>query len=87
MGVAPTFYSTYFLKTALVVSTEAKTDCQEWGTDSWQGYERVVPTEVDHYISKALTQRLELPTLFYGSKVGAGIDDKTNLASCGNRPR
>jgi IS1 family transposase len=29
------------------------------GTDGWQGYGRVLPNEVDHYISKLLTQRLE----------------------------
>ncbi|RUS95848.1 hypothetical protein DSM107010_71030 [Chroococcidiopsis cubana SAG 39.79] len=43
----------------LVSSSEGKTECKEWGTDGWQGYERVLPTEVDHYISKLLTQRLE----------------------------
>ena len=43
----------------LVASTEGKTSCKEWGTDSWQGYGRVLPLEVDHYISKLLTQRLE----------------------------
>lgn len=43
----------------LVVSTEGKTDCQEWDTDGWEGYQRVLPEAVDHYISKVLTQRLE----------------------------
>ncbi|OWY61643.1 IS1 family transposase, partial [cyanobacterium TDX16] len=43
----------------LVASTEGKTECKEWGTDGWSGYARVLPTEVDHYISKVLTQRLE----------------------------
>jgi hypothetical protein len=43
----------------LVTSTEGKTHCKQWGTDGWQGYGRVLPDEVDHYISKALTQRLE----------------------------
>ena len=43
----------------LVASTEGKTECKEWDTDGWQGYERVLPDEVDHYISKVLTQRLE----------------------------
>ena len=43
----------------LVTSTEGKTDCKEWDTDGWEGYGRVLPSEVDHYISKALTQRLE----------------------------
>lgn len=44
----------------LVASTEAKTDCQQWHTDGWGGYERVLrDDEVEHYISKILTQRLE----------------------------
>ena len=43
----------------LVVGTEGKTDCLEWNTDGWGGYERILPDEVDHYISKRLTQRLE----------------------------
>jgi len=43
----------------LVTSTEGKTDCKEWGTDGWEGYKRVLPDEVDHYIGKALTQREE----------------------------
>lgn len=43
----------------LVASTEGKTNCKEWGTDGWEGYERALPDEVDHYISKVLTQRLE----------------------------
>ena len=41
----------------LISSTEGKTDCKEWGRDGWQGYRRVLPDEVDHYISKVLTQR------------------------------
>lgn len=45
--------------TELIVSSEGKTDCREWHTDSWKGYERVLPIEADHYITKALTQRLE----------------------------
>ena len=43
----------------LVVSTEGKTNCQEWHTDGWDGYERTLPDEIDHYVSKVLTQRLE----------------------------
>ncbi len=43
----------------LVRSTEGKTDCKKWHTDGWEGYGRVLPTEVDDYISKALTQRWE----------------------------
>ncbi len=45
----------------LVASTESRTDCQEWHSDGWQGYERVLHTdnEVEHYIGKILTQRLE----------------------------
>ncbi|MBW4640883.1 MAG: hypothetical protein KME05_22195 [Gloeocapsa sp. UFS-A4-WI-NPMV-4B04] len=43
----------------LVTSTEGKTNCKQWGTDGFQGYGRVLPEEVEHYISKTLTQRLE----------------------------
>lgn len=39
------------LAAELVVSTQAKTDCKEWHTDGWSGYERVLPDEVEHYIS------------------------------------
>ena len=48
------------LATELVTSTQGKTDCSEWHTDGWSGYERVFGDEVEHYISKALTQRLKL---------------------------
>ena len=34
----------------LVVNTEGKTDCQQWHTDSWGGYERVLAPEVRHVI-------------------------------------
>ncbi len=43
----------------IVASTQGKTSCKQWATDGWQGYGRVLPNEVDHYISKLLTQRLE----------------------------
>jgi IS1 family transposase len=43
----------------LVVSTEGKTDCKQWNSDDWGGYERVLPCELDHYIGKDQTQRLE----------------------------
>lgn len=43
----------------LVASTEGRTDCKEWHTDGWDGYERALSDEIDHYISKVLTQRLE----------------------------
>ncbi len=41
----------------LVSSIQGKTDCKEWHTDSWGGYERALPSEVEHYVSKLLTQR------------------------------
>ena len=48
------------LAAELLVSTQGKTDCTEWHTDGWGGYERVLPNdEVDHFITKVLTQRLE----------------------------
>lgn len=43
----------------LVTSTEGKTDCKDWNSDDWGGYERVLPWEIDHYIGKDRTQRLE----------------------------
>ncbi len=43
----------------LVFSTEGKTDCQYWNTDAWGGYERVLPEEINHYVGKDQTQRLE----------------------------
>jgi insertion element IS1 protein InsB len=44
----------------LVVSTEGKTDCKEWNTDGWGGYERGLPPEILHHIGKDKTQRLEI---------------------------
>ncbi len=43
----------------LVVSSEGKTDCLQWNSDDWGGYERVLPPEILHYIGKDKTQRLE----------------------------
>jgi IS1 family transposase len=43
----------------LIVSTEGKTDCKQWNSDDWGGYERVLPLEIEHYIGKDQTQRLE----------------------------
>ncbi len=43
----------------LVISTEGKTDCQQWNSDDWGGYERILPPEILHYIGKDKTQRLE----------------------------
>ncbi len=43
----------------LVSNTEGKTDCQQFNSDGWGGYERVLPCEVQHHIGKDKTQRLE----------------------------
>ena len=43
----------------LVVNTEGKTDCRQWHTDGWGGYERVLGNEVSHIIGKDQTQQLE----------------------------
>jgi IS1 family transposase len=43
----------------LVINTEGKTDCKQLNTDDWGGYERVLLPEIDHYIGKDKTQRLE----------------------------
>lgn len=48
------------LAVELVINTQGKTDCTEWHTDGWGGYERVLrDDQIEHYISKALTQRVE----------------------------
>ena len=43
----------------LVVTTEGKTDCKQWNSDDWGGYERVLPPEILDYIGKDKTQQLE----------------------------
>jgi IS1 family transposase len=43
----------------LVVNTEGKTACKQFNSDDWGGYERVLPPEIQHYIRKDKTQRLE----------------------------
>ena len=43
----------------LVVNIEGKTNCQQWYTDGWGGYVRVLGSEVEHRIGKAQTQQLE----------------------------
>jgi len=43
----------------LVASTFGKINCKQWNTNTWGGYERVLPPEVGHYIGKDRTQRLE----------------------------
>ena len=43
----------------LLVNTEGKTDCQQWHTDGWGGYERVLGSEVRHIIGKDQTHQLE----------------------------
>jgi insertion element IS1 protein InsB len=43
----------------LVFNTEGKTDCKQFNSDDWGGYERVLPPEVQHHIGKDKTQRLE----------------------------
>ncbi len=49
----------------LIVNTEGKTDCKQWHTDDWGGYERVLPPEVRHIIGKDLwATNLRRDTLF-----------------------
>lgn len=43
----------------LVTSTEGKTNCKRFNSDDWGGYERILPVELQHYIGKDKTQRLE----------------------------
>ena len=43
----------------LITSTQGKTAFKDWSTDDWVGYERLLPPEIEHYIGKDRTQRLE----------------------------
>lgn len=74
-----------FLK-ELVVSTQGKTDCTDWNTDGWGGYERVLPPEIAHCIGKENTQRCSCElTELLGNRRVAGIVARTNLLRFGNR--
>lgn len=73
------------LAQSLVSSTEGKTDCSEWHTDGWDGYERVLPVMVDHYISKALTQRLERTNGIVRQQTGRW-HRRQNMRDCGRNP-
>ncbi len=50
----------------LFISTEAKTDCKRLNSDDWGGYERILPSEIQHRIGKDKTQRLERTVLEEG---------------------
>ena len=68
-----------FLK-ELVVSTQGKTDCTDWNTEGWGGYERVLPPEIAHCIGKENTQRCSCELMeFLGNRRVAGIVVRTNL--------
>jgi insertion element IS1 protein InsB len=41
------------------MNTEGKTNCQQWQTDGWRGYEQVLAPEVSLVIGKDQTQQLE----------------------------
>jgi hypothetical protein len=32
----------------LVINTQGKTNCKQFNTDDWGGYERVLPAEIEH---------------------------------------
>jgi IS1 family transposase len=70
------------LASELVVSTEGKTGCSEWHTDGWSGYERMLASEVEHYISKALTQRLEQTNGILRQQTGRW-HRRQNMRDCG----
>ena len=60
----------------LVVNTEGKTDCQQWYTDAWGGYERVLGKEINQIMGKDQTQQLERTN---------GIVVSTNLPKFGHK--
>lgn len=64
----------------LVISTEGKTDCQQWDTDGWGGYERVLLLDVQHRIGKARTQGLERTNGILRQQTGLS---ETNLGGVG----
>lgn len=70
----------------LVASTQGRTDCQEWHTDGWSGYERVLCTDdVEHYIGKILTQRLERTNGSLRQQTGRW-QRRQNMRDCGRNP-
>jgi IS1 family transposase len=77
------------LAAELVLNTQGKTECKEWHTDGWSGYERVLcDCEIEHYISKALTQRSERTNGILRQLSWAdGIGDEINSVSCGTRQK
>ena len=75
----------------LIVNTEGKTACTTWQTDGWEGYQRQLPNEVEHAISKALTQRLERTNGIVRQQTGrwhrrqnkfGKIWDQTTITAC-----
>jgi hypothetical protein len=36
----------------LVINTQGKTNCKQFNTDDWGGYERVLPAEIEHSSAK-----------------------------------
>jgi insertion element IS1 protein InsB len=44
---------------ALICNTEGKTASTIWFTDGWKAYERKLSDEVEHWVGKSGTQRLE----------------------------
>lgn len=72
----------------LVISTEGKTNCKEFNSDDWGGYERVLPPEIQHHIGKDKTQRCSCELMALSdNKQEDGIDGKTSLAKYGNRQK
>ncbi|MEM8780168.1 MAG: IS1 family transposase [Cyanobacteria bacterium P01_G01_bin.49] len=50
---------THIFAEELVNNTFGKTDCQNWKTDGWDAYSKVLLGAINHEISKKKTQRLE----------------------------
>lgn len=68
----------------LLNNTEGKTDCKQFNSDDWGGYERVLPPEIKHHIGKDKTQQCScVPTALSGNKLGDGIGGRTSLVKCG----
>ncbi len=73
------------LSEELFVTTFGKTDCQNWKTDGWPIYQRVLPPLVKH--RKIETQRLERTNGILRQQTGKWHLIRTSLPRFGNKQK
>ena len=71
----------------LVMSTAGKTDCKQFNSDDWGGYERVLRLRFSTTLAKIEHSDWSAPTALFDNTRDGGIDDRTSVAKCGNRRR